>query len=526
MDQWMTPIFLKSNIRENKMNRFEGIAGSLKWIMGSLMVALVAGCGGGGSESPILGSGGVAPLTPSTLVDVIKPRVAVTLPANGASVAPVNASITATFTKAMLAATLNSPATNFTVVDTTASASVTATSVTYDTASKTAIFKHATDLIVGHTYAATIKGTGASPATDVARNALAGGLAGSPNPTVAADYVWTFVATAADATAPAITLENPANGATGVVLNASVNATFSKDMDPTTINGTSFTLTGPGPTAVTGVVSYAAGSRIATFTPSSNLAANTTYTATVTVAATDLSNHALAAGAVVNPWTFTTGATLAAGPIALGTASTFGIMATSAITNTGAATMINGDVSLNPGTSNGLLPVQVNGTIHINDTVSAQARTDLLTAYNAAKALAPGTTVPGGQDLGAFSAGAAAGTLPPGTYTSGSTMYVNTPVTLDAGGNANAVWVFQIGSSLTTNTPTGNVVLANGAQAKNVFWVPTASATIGVNTTFYGTVIAGVSVTGQTGAVINGRLLAGATSPGTIALDTNTVTVP
>ncbi len=512
------------------MNRFEGITGSLKWIMGSLMVALVAGCGGGGSsESPILGSGGVPALTPSTLVDVIKPRVAVTLPANGATVAPVNASITATFTKAMAPATLS--ATSFTVVDTTASAPVTATSVTYDVASKTAIFKHATDLIASHTYTATIKGTGTSPATDLAGNALAGGLAGAPNPTVAADYVWTFTATAAGLTAPTITLENPANGATGVALNASVNATFSKDMDPTTINGTSFTLTGPGPTPVTGVVSYVAGSRIATFTPSSNLAANTTYTATVTNAATDLSGNALvvsSAATPANPWTFTTGATSAAGPISLGSASTFGIMATSAITNTGAATMINGDVSLNPGTSNGLLPVQVNGTIHINDTVSAQARTDLLTAYNAAKALAPGITVPGGQDLGLFVpvAGGTPGTLSPGTYTSGSTMLVNNPVTLDAGGNANAVWVFQIGSSLTTNTPTGNVVLANGAQAKNVFWVPTASATIGVNTTFYGTVIAGVSVTGQTGAVINGRLLAGATSPGTIALDTNTVTVP
>jgi len=155
--------------------------------------------------------------------------------------------------------------------------------------------------------------------------------------------------------------------------------------------------------------------------------------------------------------------------------------------------------------------------------VSAQAKLDLLAAYNTAKALPPGVTITAGADLGALNPG---GVLAPGTYTSGSTMLVSTPLTLDAGGNANAVWVFQIGSSLTTNTPLGNVLLANGAQAKNVFWVPTSDATIGVNTTFNGTIIAGRNSTGQTGAVINGRILTGAILPGTIALDTNTVNVP
>lgn len=102
-------------------------------------------------------------------------------------------------------------------------------------------------------------------------------------------------------------------------------------------------------------------------------------------------------------------------------------------------------------------------------------------------------------------------------------MLISTPLTLDGQGDANASWVFQIGSSLTT---TNSVSLINGAQAKNVYWVPTASATVGVGTIFYGNIIAGVSATGQTGAVINGRILAGATNPGTIALDTNTVNVP
>ena len=105
-------------------------------------------------------------------------------------------------------------------------------------------------------------------------------------------------------------------------------------------------------------------------------------------------------------------------------------------------------------------------------------------------------------------------------------MLVSTPLVLDGGGDTNAVWVFQIGSSLTTNTPLGNVSVTNGGQAKNVFWVPTSDATIGVGTTFNGTIVAGRDATGQTGAVINGRILAGAITAGTIALDTNTVNVP
>jgi hypothetical protein len=84
-------------------------------------------------------------------------------------------------------------------------------------------------------------------------------------------------------------------------------------------------------------------------------------------------------------------------------------------------------------------------------------------------------------------------------------MLVSTPLVLDAGGNVNAVWVFQIGTSLTTGA---SVSLANGAQAKNVFWVPTAAATIGVGTIFDGTI------------------LAGAIGQGTVALQDTTVNVP
>ncbi|MHB1591194.1 MAG: ice-binding family protein [Sulfuricella sp.] len=511
------------------MNRFESVTKPLMWFMALLLVALAAGCGGGGGRDPILGVS-LPPLTAATLTDLIKPRVTLTVPATTipgpTPVAPANAAISATFTEAMAPATITP--TSFTVMDTTTNVLVPPTSVTYDVASKTATFRHAA-LVVGDNYAAKIT----TAATDLAGNALAGNQAALPAPS---DYVWTFTASAPDVTAPTVTLTSPINNATGVAINSSVSATFSKDMDPATICGksgltaacpvASFTVvnTTAGGTDVAGTVSYLPSSRIATFTPTAALPASASFTATVTTGAKDLAGNALAVGAKPDPWIFTTGTGVAPSAVSLGTASTFGIMATSAITNTGAATKINGDVSLEPGTSNGLLPAQVNGTIHINDTVSHQARADLLTAYNSLKGLAPGTVVPGGQDLGAF--GATPGTLPPGTYTSGSTMLVSTPLTLDAGGDANAVWVFQIGSSLTTNVGGGNISLANGAQAKNVFWVPTSDATVGVGTTFNGTIVAGRDATGQTGAIINGRILAGAITAGTIALDTNTVNVP
>ncbi|HXE98097.1 MAG TPA: Ig-like domain-containing protein [Dongiaceae bacterium] len=445
--------------------------------------------------------------TTGAVTDTTKPTVIRTINANGATGVSINTKVGATFSEVMDASTITSGSFTFKLNQ---GAIPVPGLVTYSGVD--AVFTPATPLTANTTYTATIT----TAAKDLAGNPLAGNQALPP---AASNYVWSFTTgAAADTAKPTVVSTNPANLATGVAVNSSVNATFSKAMDPLTISTATFTVAG-----VTGTVTYDAASKIATFAHAANLAANTTYTATITTGAADLANNALATDYV---WSFTTANVIVPPPAALinlGSAGTFGIMATSAITNTGAATRINGDVSLDPGTSNGLLPVQVNGTIHINDTVSAQARIDLLAAYNSAKALAPGVTVPGGMDLGAFPNGGLPGVLPPGTYTSGSTMLISTPLTLDGKGDANASWVFQIGSSLTS---TNSVTLINGAQAKNVYWVPTASATVGVGTIFNGNIIAGVSATGQTGAVINGRILAGATNPGTIALDTNTVNVP
>jgi hypothetical protein len=462
---------------------------------------------------------------PTIVPDVTAPTVTLTFPATtvpGPTAGPaINVAITATFSESMDPATIDTL--SFTVVDTTSGGTAVPGSVTYVVSSKIARFKPTADFAAGDTYTATIAGTGLAPVTDLAGNALAGNTAALP---AASDYVWTFQPTALpDVTAPTITLEFPADGDIDVALNSSVNATFDEAMDAATIDIASFTLE---PTASpgafeTGVVTYDAVNNIATFKPSSNLAGSTQYTATVTTAATDLAGNALDdLGGLPDPWIFTTAnAGLAPGAIALGSASTFGIMATSAITCVPVCT-INGDVSLDPGTSLTGPPV-VNGSIHINDTVSAQAKLDLLAAYNEAKGLPPGTGVnalSAGADLGALFPGG----VPPGTYTSGSTIIIDTATVLDAGGNANAVWVFQIGSSLTANQ---SVTLLNGAQAKNVFWVPTSAATIGVGTIFNGTILAGGDVTAVSGSTINGRILAGAIGAGTIALQAGTtVNVP
>lgn len=484
------------------MNKLEQTAKSLIGLMALLLITLVAGCNS--ANDPILGGGGAV-----TQADTTRPRVTFTVPVAAAVGVATNGKISATFSEAMASATITGALTL-----TGPGATAVAGSVAYLADSKTATLTPGAALTASTLYTVTIS----SAATDLAGNALAGNQAPLP---AASDYIWTFTTGAGpDATLPTVTGVNPADLATAVAINSPVNATFSEAMDPSTIDAATFTVQASGPplgALLAGTLTYDPLNNMATFTPTSNFIANTSYTATITTAAKDLAGNALASNFV---WTFTTGTNAASAPVALGSAGSFGIMATAAITNTGFST-INGDVSLEPGTSmTGFPPGVVNGATHINDTVSAQARNDLLVAYNAAKGLAAGTTVSGGADLGAINPG---GVLPPGTYTSGSTMLVSTPLVLDAGGNANAVWVFQIGSSLTTGA---DVSLANGAQAKNVFWVPTLDATIGVGTVFYGTIVSGRDVTAVTGATINGRILAGATTAGTIALDSNTINVP
>jgi len=445
-----------------------------------------------------------------TTLDTTAPTVSSTVPLNAATAVPINGKITATFSEGMDSRTLT--AATFTVTGP-GTTPVTGTVTYAGNAGAIATFTPASNLAPSTTFTATVT----AGAKDLAGNALSlvGGLAPDP---------WTFTTgTAADIAPPTIISTVPANAATGVGINQAVNATFSKAMDPATISTATFTVSGPGSTSVTGTVSYNAASNVATFTPASNLASNATYTATISTGVKDLAANALVSGGAANPWTFTTGAaTTGQAPINLASASTFAVIATSSISSTGSV-QVNGDVGLHPGTSQGIPPPQVNGTIHVNDPQAIQAQADLLAAYNDAVSRSTNSqTLPG--NLGGL-------TFAPGLYTNSTSVLISgagpgNNVTLDAGGDANAVFIFKMGSTLTTG-PGSQVILAGGAQAKNVFWQVGSSATIDTTTAFKGNVLAAVSITLNTGAVVQGRMFAGsAGGAASVTVNASSITVP
>lgn len=200
-------------------------------------------------------------------------------------------------------------------------------------------------------------------------------------------------------------------------------------------------------------------------------------------------------------------------PVGLGTANSFAVLAGSTVTNTGPST-ISGDLGVSPGTAiTGFPPGSVtNGIIHNADAVAGQAQSDVTTGYNDAAGRSPTATVT--ADLGGQR-------LTPGVYT-GDTLGLTGTLTLDAGGDSNAVFIFQASSTLITGSAS-KVVLFGGANACNVFWKVGSSATLGTGSTFNGTILALTSVTANTGASVTGRLLA---RNGAVTLDSNTIARP
>ncbi|MEV4923978.1 ice-binding family protein, partial [Streptomyces roseoverticillatus] len=197
----------------------------------------------------------------------------------------------------------------------------------------------------------------------------------------------------------------------------------------------------------------------------------------------------------------------------LGTADSYAVLGGQSVTNTGPST-INGDLGVSPGSSvTGFPPGTVNGTIHAADAQAAQAQSDLTIAYDSAAGQASDATLTSPGDLGGM-------TLNPGVYKAASSINITGTLTLDAHGDPNAVWIFQIGSMLETASGS-SVSLINGAQPCNVFWQVGSSATIGTDSSFVGTIMALTSITVDTGATIDGRALA---RNGSTTLDTNTIT--
>ncbi len=450
-----------------------------------------------------LASSFVWTFTTGASVDATAPLLSVTSPASAGTAVALNQKIAATFNKVMDSSTITTS--TFAVKQGT---TVVAGAVSY--AGMTATFTPTANLAASTTYTTTISGV-----TDLAGNLLVAGP--TPNP-------WSFTTgTTSNTSAPTVTSTFPANAATGVGINQAISATFSKGMDPTTINTGTFTVAGPGVTPVLGTVTYNSTSNVATFTPTSNLAANATFTATVTTGTKDLSGNPLAASSV---WTFTTGAvTVGQAQVNLRSLSTFAAVAGGGLTNSnsGGITTLNGDVGLSPtatclgdGVACGALDPKINGTLYANDPagIAAKAKADLLLAYTDAAGRPPGTVE---ADLSGMTLGA-------GVYTSGSTMSIAVSgiLTLDAKGDANAVWIFQVGSALTVNN-NAQVLLINGAKAANVFWAIGSSSTIGTGVSFKGNILAQSSNSLGTLSVVEGRMLC---STGQITLLSNTVTVP
>lgn len=197
----------------------------------------------------------------------------------------------------------------------------------------------------------------------------------------------------------------------------------------------------------------------------------------------------------------------------LGVAREFAVLGGSTVTSTGSTT-ITGDLGVSPGTAiTGFPPgTQVRSVLHDADATAAQAQLDIAAAYSKLGIQACTTTYTVPTDLGGM-------TLPPGVYCFSSSAQLTGALTLDAAGNPNAVWVFKIGSTLTTASGS-SVGLANSAQQSNVFWQVGSSATLGTSSTFLGNILALASITLNTNATLQGRALA---QVGAVTLDANAV---
>jgi hypothetical protein len=460
------------------------------WFIAFLLLIVGTGC----SDPDKAGTN--PGLTPPTVTSVAPPS-------GSAGVCP-NTVVTATFSEAMNPATINTTTFTVTAILQAGTPPVAVTGVvTYAASSNTATFSPSSALALDTVYTATIT-TGALDAYGIA---------------LTSNFVWSF--TTGDTTClagpPTVTSVNPPSGASGICPNTVVVATFSEAMNPSTINTTTFTLTGiltagTPPVAVAGAVTYDVASHVATFTPTDTLALNIVYTATITTGAQDLNGNPLAADYM---WSFTTSAVPCQATVPLGSACSFGILAGSTVTNSGPS-IVTGDVGVWPGTAItgfGSGEGIITGTFHAGDAVAQTAQGDLTTAYDYAAAAPGGAVLP--ADIGGE-------TLVPGVYKTTSaqpSLGITGNLTL----SGNGVYIFQILSTLTTAATNSQVILIGGATAENVYWQVGSSATLGTSTIFAGTIMAQASVSLDTGATLNGRALA---RTGAVTLLSNPVNVP
>jgi len=373
-----------------------------------------------------------------------------------------------------------------------------------------------------------------------------GGTAGpAPGTTVVPGAVGT---PGAAATNPTVGSANPASGATNVAtgVNGSGNvvtgtpltATFSEAMDSATVIALgTFTLkqTVAG-TNVPGTVTMNAAKTIATFTPTAALLPGTQYTATVSTAAKNAGGTAMP-----NPvaWSFTTNATALTvqAPVNLGAAGNFTILTKTGISTTG-ATLVTGDIGVSPTAA-----ISITGFGLVADPSNVFSTSTLVTGrVYAADFAAPTpanltTAVANMETAFTDAAGRPAGVGPnlnllagnltpsqnlaPGVYTWNTPGNVSISTNLTLTGGANDVWIFQITGTLRLETGV-RILLAGGAQAKNIFWQVSGAVTLLPNSHFEGVILGQTNIAVQTGATANARLLAQTA----VTLDANPVTPP
>lgn len=214
----------------------------------------------------------------------------------------------------------------------------------------------------------------------------------------------------------------------------------------------------------------------------------------------------------------------------LGSAGSFAVLAKSGITDTLSLSGITGDVGLSPGPGGAIVGfdncTQVSGgavyrvdaggpSCAITDpALLGTAVTNMESAYSAATAQTPDYSNGGAENIGGQ-------TLAPGVYSWGGALTIPADLTLDGQGDANAVWIFRTTGALTIEAGK-KVVLVNGAQPANIFWVVAGETGLGAGSSLEGTVLDAVAITLGSGATVNGRAL----SQSTVTLDTSTVTVP
>jgi hypothetical protein len=431
----------------------------------------------------------------------ITPMVVVTDPVNNATGVFLNKIVSATFNVPMNASTVN--ATTFTIKQWT-----TPVLGTISYSGTTAYFIPNIPFSSNTVYTGTI--------TIGAKN-----IEGTP---LTSSYVWIF--TTGTISAPKVLFTDPLNNATNVLSNKIISATFSMPMDLLTLNTTTFTLR-TGLTTVLGTVTHNLAGDIAYFTPASNLLPNTTYTATITTGTKNSVGIPLANEYV---WEFNTNAVIVGSIVNLGTAERFGILSGVGVSNNaGFSEIRNMDVGISPGVRSSITgfppAIIVNGAIYASDDIApvgiaamlTQAKLDLTNAYLFAEGASYTAPITVSGDQGGK-------TLVAGIYKSTSTLLVQSG-DLTLSGSATDVWIFQIASAFTTvGGAGGNIKLAGGALAKNVYWQTGSSATIGDYTSFKGNILALQSITMGSHSTAEGRMLA--RNGAVVMTHTNIITKP